>query len=84
MQRIENRRIVSRECIIEKGVASYKAVTLNASETGLCVISTLPSMFAKDDHLHIIVEELGIDSEADVVWERISGRHTFKAGLKYC
>jgi len=75
---------LEKSCDLLKGKAHLSGHTVDISRAGIGVTLTESAVIDKGDTLHIVVQEIEIDSSAQVVWvEKLNGGQ-MRAGLRFC
>lgn len=84
VNREENRTVVQRECEILKGEMTFSAQAVNISPKGVCIAMPGAISFEKEDALHVVINDLGINANARVVWFKGFDNIVSRAGLRFC
>lgn len=84
VNREENRAVVQRECEILKEEIKFFAQAVNISPKGICIAMPGAIPFEKEDTLHVVINDLGINANARVVWFKGFDNIVSRAGLRFC
>lgn len=81
--RSANRAFIQRDCLLLSGteVGAGRTVDLSRNGAGVKVVGPMP--FKRDDSLRVVIKDFEVDMNAKVVWVKVSGGRTTRAGLRF-
>ncbi|MCR4286398.1 MAG: PilZ domain-containing protein [Deltaproteobacteria bacterium] len=82
--RLETRHRISKDCYLVKGGRKVPAHAVDISNNGIGVVSEDTIPFDANDELDLVIEDMGFNSSAQIIWSRKHDAYMFKAGLRFC
>jgi len=83
VRRQEERSEIDKRCLIVKGAVSLNATATDISQRGVGIRINKAVPINIDDSIHVIIEELDIDSDARVVWVKQANNLGTETGLVF-
>ncbi|OGP64904.1 MAG: hypothetical protein A3K22_00795 [Deltaproteobacteria bacterium RBG_16_42_7] len=83
IKREEQRDIINKNCYLFRYDLSVSAQALDISKKGAGIVITGAMPFEKDDALRIVIKDIGIDSDAQVVWVKRFDNAVSRVGLLF-
>jgi len=81
VRRQEERAEIKKDCLLVKGALSLAATATDISQKGVGIRIHKAAPINIDDSIHIVIEELDIDSDARVVWIKQADGPMTETGL---
>ncbi|MFQ5735868.1 MAG: PilZ domain-containing protein [Thermodesulfobacteriota bacterium] len=81
VRRKEERAEIKTGCLLVKGSLNLSATATDISPKGVGIVINDAAPLHIDDSIHVIIEELDIDSDAKVVWIRQADGSRTETGL---
>ncbi len=82
--RLDTRHRISKDCYLTKGGKKVSAHAVDISNNGIGVVSEDTIPFDANDELNLVIEDMGFNSPAQIIWSRKHDAYMFKAGLRFC
>jgi len=70
VRRTEERAEIKKNCVVVKDAVKFEATATDISQKGVGIMINDMAELSIDDKIHVIIEDLDIDSVARVVWIR--------------
>lgn len=83
VRRQEERSEIEKDCLLVKGALNLNATATDISQKGVGIRLKEAAPLNIDDSIHIIIEELDIDSDAKVVWIKQANGSGTETGLVF-
>ncbi len=83
IRRKEERAEIKKNCVLVKGALRLNATATDISEKGVGIRINDAAPFNIDDTIHVIIEDLDIDSVAKVVWINMEKKSVTKSGIRF-
>ena len=83
VRRQEERAEIKKDCLLVKGAISFNATATDISQKGVGIKFDAEAPINIDDSIHIIIEDLDIDSYAKVVWVKQANDSMTETGLVF-
>lgn len=83
VRRKEERAEIKKNCVLVKGALRLNATATDISQKGVGIRINDAAPFSIDDTIHVIIEDLDIDSVAKVVWINMEKESVIKSGIRF-